>query len=191
MRGGNVIERRMPEMEGIRDNLDCPCHAGKIPAWLVLLDNIPTIVLFILGFLIVYHLSLAVAIIYGYYSLFSVVWFWWKICPFCHHYGTNACPCGYGVISAKMFKKGIDKSFKRVFKRNILIVFPNWFVPFLIAIYLLISRFSNGLLILTISFSIIGFVVIPAISKLVGCKNCEIREDCPWMTIKKKSPSVS
>jgi len=35
-------------------------------------------------------------------------------------------------------------------------------------------------------FSLIGFVVIPVISKLVGCKNCEVREDCPWMADKKE-----
>jgi hypothetical protein len=38
-----------------------------------------------------------------------------------------------------------------------------------------------------IIFSITGFVIIPLISKLAGCKNCEIKEDCPWMTKNKVS----
>jgi hypothetical protein len=43
------------------------------------------------------------------------------------------------------------------------------------------------LLLLLLGFIIIGFALIPAISKLVGCKNCEIKEDCPWMTSRKKT----
>jgi len=52
-----------------------------------------------------------------------------------------------------------------------------------IAIYLISISYSKAILYLTISFVIIGFIVIPALSKLVGCKNCEIKEDCPWMAI--------
>jgi hypothetical protein len=168
------------------NDLSTPCHSRKIPLWLVLLDNIPTIFLFILGFLIINLLSTIGALIFAAYALISVVWFWARICPYCHHFGTHACPCGYGAISSKLFMQKDSKEFKKVFKRNLLIVFPNWFVPLGIAIYLLITDYSAQVLILTIIFSIIGFVVIPIISKLVGCKNCEIKDDCPWMTINKQ-----
>jgi hypothetical protein len=168
------------------DDLSTPCHSGNIPLWLVLLDNIPTILLFILGFLIINQLSTLWAIIFAVYAFVSVVWFWARICPYCHHFGTYACPCGYGAISYKLFERKDSKAFQKVFKRNILIVFPNWFVPFGIAIYLLITDFTAHILILTIIFSVIGFVIIPLISKLVGCKNCEIKDDCPWMTISKR-----
>jgi len=43
----------------------------------------------------------------------------------------------------------------------------------------------------TYTFSLIGFVVIPVISKLVGCKNCEVKEDCQWMADKKKELAYS
>jgi hypothetical protein len=46
----------------------------------------------------------------------------------------------------------------------------------------LIIRYSAGILILMITFCLVGFVIIPAVSKLVGCKNCELKDDCPWMT---------
>jgi len=170
----------------ITENNTVPCHSRKIPLWLVLLDNIPTLLLFLLGFFIIYQVSLTGAIVFGTYALFSVVWFWARICPYCHHYDTLACPCGYGSISAKIFKRRDSKLFKKVFRRNIFIQFPNWFVPFAIAIYLLITKYTTEILLLTISFSLIGFVIIPVISKQVGCKNCEIKEDCPWMTGSKK-----
>lgn len=164
-----------------------PCHSRRIPLWLVLLDNIPTLLLLLLGFLIIRELTLTGAVFYGIYAAISIVWFWAFICPYCYHYDTYACPCGYGIISAKMFKRKDDRSFRKVFRRNIIIQYPNWFVPLGVAIYLLITYYSRVILVLTISFIIIGFIVIPAISKLVGCKNCEIKEDCPWMTSCKKA----
>ena len=71
-----------------------PCHTKEIPLWLVLLDNIPTFLLILLGFIIINQVSLTGALAYGTYALFSIVWFWAKICPYCHHYDTRACPCG-------------------------------------------------------------------------------------------------
>jgi hypothetical protein len=174
------------QLKEIATELLSPCHNRNIPLWLVLLDNIPTLILFILGAMLVYQLSVIGSMIFAFYSVFSVVWFWAKICPYCHHYNTLACPCGYGMISAKIYKKRENKSFKKVFKQNIGIVFPNWFVPFAVAIYLLLTRYTTEILILSVAFSITGFVIIPLISKLVGCKNCEIKEDCPWMTGIKK-----
>ena len=170
----------------ITENNTVPCQSRKIPLWLVLLDNIPTLLLFLLGFLIIYQVSFTGAIAFGIYAVLSVVWFWAKICPYCHHYDTLSCPCGYGVISAKIFKRKDSTLFKKKFRRNIGVQFPNWFIPFAIAIYLLITKYSVEILILTISFSLIGFAIIPVISKQVGCKNCEIKKDCPWMTSSKK-----
>jgi hypothetical protein len=164
-----------------KNNNSASYHSKKIPLWLVLLDNIPTILLILLGFIIIYKVSFAGAVIFGAYALFSIVWFWAKICPYCHHYNTLACPCGYGIISAKFFKRKDNKSFRKVFRRNIGIQFPNWFVPLTVTIYLISTSYSKQILYLTISFIITGFVLIPAISKLVGCRNCEIKEDYPWM----------
>ena len=168
-----------------KNNSTTPCHAEIIPLWLVLLDNIPTIFLVILGFLIINTLSTIAAVAFAVYAIFSIVYFWARICPYCHHYGTNACPCGYGIISSKLFSRKDSNSFQKVFRRNLPIVFPNWFVPFFIGIYLLITEFTIKVFAMIIIFSIIGFIVIPLISKLVGCKNCEIKEDCPWMTLNK------
>jgi hypothetical protein len=92
----------------IPENNAILCHSKKIPVWLVLLDNIPTLLLFILGILIISRVSSAGAVAFGAYALFSVVWFWAKICPFCQHYDTLACPCGYGAISAKIFKRRLS-----------------------------------------------------------------------------------
>ncbi len=164
-----------------KETAGIPCSSKKIPLWLVLLDNIPTMLLFILGFLIIEKISLVLAILFAAYTIFSVVWFWAKICPYCHHYDTHACPCGYGVISSRFFRRKDNRSFRKVFSRNIGIQYPNWFVPFAVAIFLIITRYSMEILVITILFALVGFVIIPLISKLVGCRNCEIKNECPWM----------
>lgn len=156
----------------------------SMPIWIVLLDNIPTLALYILGAALLLPFGKIWAILLFMYSLMSIVLFWKRICPYCHHYGTKACPCGYGVISSLFFKSKptINDDFRKIFKRNIIIVFPSWFVPFIAGIYLLIGDFNISRLWLFIVFCVTGFILIPLISKLVGCKNCSVKDKCPWMT---------
>ena len=102
----SFIENQKPDIQ-INNDLSTPCHTRKIPLWLVLIDNIPTLVLIIIGIVIINHLSSSGAVIYAIYAFASILWFWAKICPHCHYYGTQSCPCGYGVISAKIFNKNL------------------------------------------------------------------------------------
>jgi hypothetical protein len=44
-------------LESIIEKNSASCYSGKIPLWLVLLDNIPTLLLFVLGFLIIYQVQ--------------------------------------------------------------------------------------------------------------------------------------
>lgn len=39
-------------------------------------------------------------------------------------------------------------------------------------------------IVLFVAFCLLGFVAIPFIAKLVGCRGCEIRDQCPWMSRK-------
>lgn len=149
--------------------------------WSVLLSNLPTLCLYFLGSSILYPLSPIFTILYLVYCMFAIIWFWARICPYCHYYDTQGCPCGYGVIAAKFFKPRKGKAFNTVFKRNIVILFPSWFIPPIIGIYLLIRQYSLSLLLALILFSIVGFVIIPLISKLIACKDCDIKDECPWM----------
>ena len=153
----------------------------KVPSWLVILDNIPTLIVYILGTLIIYQISHILSLLYCIYSLLSIVCFWARICTYCHYYGTPSCPCGYGIISARLFKKKKGKDFKTVFKKNIPFLFPSWFIPPIWGGCFLIHHYSNKMLFIVILFCLFAFILIPLISKLAGCKNCEIRDNCPWM----------
>ncbi len=156
-------------------------YRKSIPLALILLDNVPTLIMFILGALIISMLTSVYGTFYVIYSAFSIIWFWAKICPYCSHHDTMSCPCGYGVISAKLFKRKTGKDFKKVFKTNIIVLFPCWLIPVAAGTYLLIDNFTFSLLLYVILFCVTGFLIIPLISKMVGCKNCEIKKDCPWM----------
>lgn len=163
------------------------CLSREIPLWLILLDNIPTLLLFLIGFLIIYQTTLIGAIVFGIYALFSVVWFWAKICTYCHHFDTSSCPCGYGIISAKIFKRKENKSFKKVFRRNIGIQFPNWFIPLAVAIYLFSTNYSKTILYLTISFVIIGFATIRPYQNWLDARTARLKKIARgWQLVKRK-----
>ena len=155
--------------------------ARTVPGWLVVLDNAPTAILFVLGAALLAPLGRLFAALFLAYCALAIVLFWRRICPSCHHFGTRACPCGYGVIASRFFRRRPGRDFKQVFRRNIAIMFPCWFVPLGPGVWLLYSRFSTGSLVLLCAFCFVGFVAIPLIAKLVGCRNCGLKNDCPWM----------
>jgi hypothetical protein len=166
------------------ENADCSIHNScerVVPGWLILLDNLPTLIMFILGAVIAGLLWRPLAILMLLYDFSSIVMFWSFICRHCHHLGSRACPCGYGIMASKYFKKIEGSNFRKVFRKNIFIMYPCWFIPFGSGIYLLCNG-SSRVLPVFISFVIVGFILIPAISRFVGCKGCELKKECPWMT---------
>ena len=170
------------------DKADCGIPdkcARVVPAWLVAADNGPTILLFILGAALLWPLWWPYAVLFLVYCVASIVLFWAVICPYCHHFATNACPCGYGKVAPRFFGRKSSGDFGKTFRRNIAIMFPVWFVPLIGGAYLLLTAFSWPVAVLLAAFCIDGFAVIPGISIFVGCKGCETK-DCPW----RPAPSV-
>lgn len=152
-----------------------------VSAWLVVLDNVPTLALFILGAVLIWWLWWPFAVVYLAYCVLAIVLFWARICCYCSHYDTLGCPCGYGVIAARLFKYKGDRDFREVFRKNIAVVYPCWFVPLAPGAYLLYQGLDLTVLGVLVAFCIVGFVLIPAIAKLVGCRGCEMKDQCPWM----------
>jgi hypothetical protein len=153
-----------------------------VPTWLVLLDNVPTIILFVLGSVLVGIAWWPLAIPMMLYNLSSIVMFWRLICRYCPHFGTRACPCGYGAIAAQFFSRKNGGSFRKIFRKNIAIMYPCWFIPTGVGIYLLFERYSRDLMLIFSAFVIVGYVLIPVISRFVGCRGCDLKDQCPWMT---------
>lgn len=166
---------------------DCDCGIPNkcsrvVPGWLVAVDNLPTVVMFLLGGVLLYLVWWPYAAAYLAYAFGSIVLFWAIICPYCTHFGTRACPCGYGVMAPILFKRK-KGDFTAIFRRNLTIMYPNWMVPFVGGGYLLWSSFSWTIAGVFVAFCIIGFALIPAISKYVGCAGCEVQDECPWVGV--------
>ncbi|MCE5230219.1 hypothetical protein LLG95_11550 [bacterium] len=164
---------------------DCGIPVGcarEVPMWKVALDNFPVAVMFVLGAAIVWPITAVGALVFLGYCGLSIVLFWALICPYCHHYNTRACPCGYGIMAPKFFKPRPGRDFKKVFKKNIAVMYPCWAVPFVAGVYRLWADYSRPLLAIFVAFCVIGFVFIPLIAKLVGCRSCTMKANCPWMS---------
>jgi len=61
-------------------------------------------------------------------------------------------------------------------------MFPCFFIPPIAGAVLIWNGTTRSILATLVAFCLIAFAAIPMISKLVGCKGCEIRDECPWMT---------
>lgn len=173
-------EVEMTSRKAVERDCDIPNDCKRVvPKWMVAADNLPTVAMFAVGSIILFLLWWPLALIYALYCALSIVMFWAFICPYCSHFGTGACPCGYGSVAPRYFKKK-QGEFPKVFKKNIVIMFPCWIVPVLGGIYILYSAFSILVAILFLAFCIDAFAVIPGISRFIGCRDCENKEGCPW-----------
>ncbi len=164
-----------------KDSIVSKCEKGSMCyRTRILIDNLPVLTMYFLGAIIVSLLHPLFSILYILYCVFSTLWFMRFICTHCPNYDRAPCPSGYNTISAKFFKKGYPRSFKTMFKRHIGAVFPSWFTPIIVAVYLLSIDIHIILIILLIAFIVAGFIILPIASRKYGCKNCNIKDKCPW-----------
>ena len=173
---------QIPEEErGADCNVPNGCNR-IVPGWIIFLDNAPTAAVFILGTAIVWQAGALPAILFFAYCLLSIVLFWHRICPWCQHFGNCGCPCGYGRISRRLFRKKSGREFRTVFRRNIFLVIPCWLVPLGVGLYEIWTDYGRTTIYLLLSFCIVGFALVPLVSRFAGCRSCNMRLQCPWIS---------
>jgi hypothetical protein len=155
----------------------------------MLVHNMPLLTMFVLGVILTVFFSIYLAIFFIIYLIISNYLYMALICGYCHHYGTRTSLCGYGLLAKRITKRKSYKEFGSNFKKYIAVMFPNWFLPFIVGIYVLYLSFDWIILIILIIFSVIGFAVVPYFSKTESCETCKIRDSCPWMSLYSKSSS--
>jgi hypothetical protein len=152
-----------------------------------IIANIPYAGMVILGmvttaYAFVFSASgLSLAGLYLIYGIVGAVWIMIFVCPFCLYYDTKACPCGYGVISARIAKKGDRDCFSEKFKRHIPVIVPLWIFPVVMGGIGLRRSFSWWLVALVAIFIIESWIILPLVSRKHGCIECPQKEQCPWM----------
>jgi hypothetical protein len=170
-------------------SFDCP-HGDSAPrvtarqAWI---DNLPYMAMIALGAAI-FCISVRSApwqwvLPAGYivYGALGAVWIMLFVCPWCHFYDTDLCPCGYGRIAARLRGKRDGDDFARRFRRHIPAIVPLWFLPPIAGVITLCLSFSWLLFGTLIVFALNSYVILPLVSKRYGCANCPQKSTCPWM----------
>jgi len=161
-------------------------HGPRTPANAVL-GNVPYMVMLLLGALgLLLSLRLqpagwAAAGGYLAYGLLGALWIILFLCPHCPSFGRWSCPCGYGVLSARLRRPGDTSRFEAKFKRHIGVIVPLWIIPLLVGGVALARGFSWPLAALLGAFILNSYVILPLASRRHGCRHCTQREECPWM----------
>lgn len=164
----------------------------KYSAVQALINNVPYMAMIILGTAIVGAAlggstwGLIAAAAYLAYGMAGALWIIIFVCPYCRYWGSNSCPCGYGLIAAKFRNKSSVECFDEKFKKHIPVIVPLWFLPMLAGIPRVVGTFSWLLLVLLVLFAADAFVVLPLVSTKHGCKECPQKDSCPWIRIKSK-----
>jgi len=174
-----------------KENPCDPLPARTYAALETLCHNLPYIVMTVLGATVLFQsfqrTAWAGVVAAGYvlYGLVGALWIMVFVCPFCRFWGTNACPCGYGNIAARIRGRQPEDRFNEKFKKHIPVIVPLWFLPPIAAATALVRDFTWGLVVLVAAFALDAFVILPLFSARHGCRDCPQRQTCPWMTGKK------
>ncbi len=140
----------------------------------------PHILTILLGSIVVFLAHPLILPMYLVLVAITMVWFWGSICTNCNSWGSRGCPSRYGELSARFFKKAKEPNFRKAFKNNIWTVALQWFFPLLVGLLFLITDFSIVLLLTLGTFCIVGFVILPVLSRGRGCERCPQKNDCPF-----------
>ena len=152
-----------------------------------LASNLPYIAMTVLGSVVlIVGLSgsvwrWAAGIVYFLYGVLGAFWIMFFVCSYCRYWGTRSCPCGYGRVAAKIRARKPGDRFAEKFRKHIPVIVPLWFVPVLVGAAVLLRSFSWVFLILSITFAVDAFLILPLFSKGHACKDCPQKDTCPWM----------
>ncbi|MEA3558737.1 MAG: hypothetical protein U9R75_05725 [Candidatus Thermoplasmatota archaeon] len=142
-------------------------------------DLLPHLLTLGLGSAVMFSCSIWLGMGHIIISILGMFWFWGAICTKCNGYGSYGCPSGYGKISAVFFRRE-EGDFRKAFKRNIISVALQWFIPLIFGVICLVISFSVLTAVLLGTFIIIAFIVLPVSSRGKGCARCPQRKECLW-----------
>jgi hypothetical protein len=152
-----------------------------------LIANLPYAVMLLTGAAVIARAfdfsaaALAGAAGYVAYGMGGAIWIMVFVCRCCAYYDTRSCPCGYGVLAARLVRKGAQECFAVKFKRHIPVIVPLWLIPPGCAAVAFHQGFEAGLAGLLGAFVLNSFVLLPLVSRRHACHECPQRESCPWM----------
>lgn len=153
----------------------------NFPLWIVLLSNILSITIYLIGLYVFLQFGILFAILFFIYILWIEIRLLAKSCRYCYYYN-KICAFGRGKCCALFFKKGDPKKFikTKIAMKDILPDFLVFILPLIGGIILLLSNFSWLVVALLAILVILGFSGNAVIRGSFACKHCKQREiGCP------------
>jgi len=153
----------------------------NFPLWIVLLTNLFSITIYLIGLYIMLNLSILFAALYIAYIVLIETRLLAKSCKDCYYYG-KVCAFGKGKCSALFFKKGKPENFLKteITMKDIIPDFLTFIFPLIGGIVLLLSNFSWLIIVLLVILVILGFAGNAVVRGSFACKYCKQREiGCP------------
>lgn len=158
-----------------------PCCHERYPAVTVVLSNLVSLLIYVIGAYILYRINLILAVIYVLFILFLEFRLMSRHCVDCYYYG-KICAFGKGYLSSLFFSKGNPERFNRknITWKDIVPDFLVFIVPVIAGILLLVQDFSWTILILIIALVFLGFFGNAMVRGHQACRYCQQREiGCP------------
>jgi hypothetical protein len=158
-----------------------PKQFENYPCWIVIISNLVSIAIYLIGAYIIYQLGVIWLIIYLLYIFALEIRLMKNSCVNCYYRG-KFCAFGKGKLSSFLFKKGNPKNFikKKITWKDMLPDFLVSVIPIIAGIILLILNFSWPIL-----FSVIILIILTSIGNgfvrsSLACKFCKQRKiGCP------------
>ena len=171
--------------------LERPQSYENFPLWIVLLTNLFSITIYLIGLYIMLNLGIPFAVLYVTYIIWIEIRLLAKSCKYCYYYG-KLCAFGKGKCSALFFKKGKPEEFLKteITMKDVIPDFLTFIFPLIGGIVLLLSNFSWLIVALLAILVILGFGGNAVVRGSFACKYCKQREiGCPAERLfsKKKS----
>jgi hypothetical protein len=151
------------------------------PVWMVLVSNLLSISMYLIGAVILYQIGLIWLVLYVLFIILLELRLVKGHCVDCYYYG-RTCAFAKGKLSCMFFPKGTPEHFSRrqITKKDLIPDFLVFFIPLVVGLALLITGFSWILLFLVIALFILGFAGNAVVRGKIACRYCRQKEiGCP------------
>lgn len=147
------------------------------PCWIVIISNLLSVLIYIIGAYIIFQLGITWLILYLLYILVLEIRLMKKSCVNCYYYG-KFCAFGRGKLSAVFFKKGDPNVFLKdnLTWKDLLPDFLVSLIPIIVGIVLLILNFSWLILVLIIILVFLTSAGNSFVRGSLACKFCKQRK---------------
>jgi hypothetical protein len=158
----------------------CKCFEDY-PAWIILLSNLISLGIYIIGSYIMFQVGILLFTIYILYLFTCQFKVMKKSCINCYYYG-KWCAFGLGKLSTLFFKKSKSSALsnKQVGWKDLLPDFLVSLVPIIFGVYILVQKFDLVILIFVTALFLLSSFGNSFVRRKLACKYCRQKElGCP------------